>query len=101
MCVGILLETFPDDPLIKLDLDDDQQPTMAVEENSHTDGPKVGRVVKNALDLPEHIQDLYTTSSEALSEYQQVRLIKLFLKYLSLFAAIDTDLGQLSAVTPR
>jgi len=55
----------------------------------------------NAIDLPEHLQALYMSSSAALSKEQQLALIELLLKYKTLFAASDTDLGHLSAVTHK
>lgn len=77
----------------------DQLGSASEEEDSETSRSTVGRVTGNAIDLPEHLQAL--ASSEALSEEQQVALIELLLKYESLFATSDTDLGHLSAVTHK
>lgn len=101
VCVGILIETFPENPLTMCDSESDQLGSTSEDESSENTKPMVGRVTENAIDLPEHLQALYTSSSEALSEEQQAALIELLQKYKTLFAASDTDLGHLSAVTHK
>lgn len=101
VCVGILVEIFPDDsPMVPV-LESGQQKSVPEGEGNDVATPMVGRVTRNAVDLPEHLQALYTSSSEILSGEQQGTLIELLLKYQSLFAASDTDLGHLSAVTHK
>ncbi len=53
------------------------------------------------MGLPEHLKNVYMSSTETLSEDQQEKLIELLLKYKSLCAASNTDPGYLSAVTHK
>ena len=46
VCVGILIETFPDDPLIMCDSESDQLESTSEEECSETSRPMVGSVRK-------------------------------------------------------
>lgn len=62
------------------DSESDQLGNTSEEEISDNARPVVGRVIGNAIDLPEHLQALHTSSSEALSEEQQAALIELLLK---------------------
>ncbi|KAL7883159.1 hypothetical protein SRHO_G00008170 [Serrasalmus rhombeus] len=55
----------------------------------------------SALDLPEYLKELYTASSEALTETQQKKLINLLIEHQSVFAATNDDLGTFSAVKHR
>lgn len=52
----------------------------------------------NALDLPEHLRQLFTSASEMLTEHQQEMLIALLSEHQEVFAATDDDLGKFSAL---
>lgn len=96
VCVGILVELFPDETIYVTWKWPEKKPIR--NKSSETAGPMIGWMVRNAVDLPEHLKKLYTSSSEALSWHQQEKLGELLLKYISLFAAIHSDCGDLSEV---
>ncbi|ROL48344.1 hypothetical protein DPX16_21830 [Anabarilius grahami] len=54
----------------------------------------------NALDLPEHLRQLFTSASETLTEQQQEMLVALLRKHQAVFAATDDDLGKFSYDVP-
>ncbi|TRZ00762.1 hypothetical protein DNTS_024559, partial [Danionella cerebrum] len=93
-CLGVLIEAYPEPP---------GQPKQSAVPNHTVDDAHslmVGRIA-TACDIPEHLQNLVATTSEALSEEQQQRFTQLLLTYQSIFAKNDSDLGHMSTVTHK
>ena len=49
-------------------------------------------------DIPEHLQDLYSNSSEHLSEHEKSQLKQLLIKYQNSFSKSSHDLGRTSII---
>ncbi|KAL6491500.1 hypothetical protein MHYP_G00018450 [Metynnis hypsauchen] len=98
-CLGLLVEMYPDDSPGGMVITE-QMPSSIENHRNGLHQPEVRRL-EFATDLPKHLHALFAASSEILSETQQQRLIMLLLKYKTLFATSDTDLGYLSAATHK
>ncbi|KAG1941073.1 interleukin-1 receptor accessory protein-like 1-A [Pimephales promelas] len=109
VCLGVLIEAYPDaqeEGEIAHIVPGDAT-LYAKDRNSTTQYPAneppgehhIRRVSSpNALDLPEHLRQLFTGASETLTEQQQVMLVALLSEYQTVFAATDDDHGKFSAL---
>lgn len=98
-CLGLLVETYPDEGVT--DYKQQKKDGKSIQGQSDVAQHPELRRLTTVTDLPEHLQDLYSSTSGALSKAQQQRLIELLLSYRFLVAASDLDLGLLTAVTHR
>ena len=113
-CLGILIETLPLQDLYPEDLckleNQDQSDLETIKDpdqsNYHSEERLLRQVCRhskqtNVLGLPTHLQELFTSASSGLSAEQESKLLLLLLKYQSVFAMSDGDLGHFNAVTHR
>ncbi len=109
VCLGVLIEAYPDAQEegeraytvpVKAQFYAKGGDSVLQDPNSEPpDEHHVRRVSSpNALDLPEHLRQLFTSASETLTEHQQEMLIALLSEHQEVFAATDDDLGKFSAL---
>lgn len=92
-CLGILIEA-------EVEPTATQQEAPAQDERSPA--AQVRRLKPaDVLDLPTHLRGLFTSASEGLTEDQQEAFLHVLLKYQSIFAASDQDLGQFGVTKHR
>ncbi|XP_049326794.1 uncharacterized protein LOC125786977 [Astyanax mexicanus] len=112
ICLGILIETLPlqeecSKDKCKLHSQDQDNPetTKSPGQSDCPGEEKLLRQVRqccehnDVLELPAHLQELFTAAGSCLSEEQDSKLLLLLLKYQSVFATSDRDLGHFNTVT--
>ncbi|XP_057190663.1 uncharacterized protein LOC130554808 [Triplophysa rosa] len=105
-CLGVLIEAYPDPQEISMEGEGacsappkGGDSILQEPNNQPPDVHHVRRVLPpNALDLPEHLKQLFTSASEMLTEQQQQMLLALLIEHQAVFAATEDDLGKFSSL---